>query len=73
MFGNVSKMSWAAFGYYKHTDQVLMDRESLSEKKCVTPWVYMSVIKKYLPTVVDADSIFVYNNASIYIAKNTRK
>ncbi len=72
-FNKVRKMFWAAFTWDKRTDLVAMDGDPTSKRGGVTARAYCAVLDEHLPTVLDADSIFMHDNARIHTAKHTKK
>lgn len=68
IFTKVSKMFWAVFGYGIRSDLVVMDGDPESKKGGVSSRVYRAVLEEHLPTVMEGDSIFMHDNASIHRA-----
>lgn len=66
-------MFWAAFGYGIRTDLVVLTGDPESIKGGVTARIYCQVLSDYLPTVLDYDSIFMHDGASIHTAKIVRQ
>jgi transposase len=62
-------MFWAAFGWMKRTALVPMNGDLESARGGVTARVYRAVLEEYLPTILNADSIFMQDGASIHTAK----
>ena len=65
-------MFWAAFGWRVKSDLVVMKGDPDSARG-VTARKYQSVLKEHLPIVMDADSIFTHNNATIYKARTVQQ
>lgn len=62
-------MFWAAFGWGIRTDLVMMRGDPDAPRGGVTAKRYIEVLEEYLPTVLDWDSIFMHDNASIHTAR----
>jgi hypothetical protein len=61
-------MFWAAFGERKRTNLVAMKGDPDSAHGGVTARRYIEVLEEYLPTILDFDSLFMQDNASIHTA-----
>ena len=61
-------MFWAAFGHGICMNLVYMKGDAALKKGGVMAQQYIEVLDKYLPTVLDHDSIFMQDNAPIYKA-----
>jgi hypothetical protein len=61
-------MFWAAFGHRKRTNLVPMEGDPNSARGGVTARRYIEVLKEHLPTILNFDSIFMQDNASIHTA-----
>jgi hypothetical protein len=49
-----------------------MNGDPTSKKRGVTARVYVKVLEEHVPTVLDADSIFMHDNCRIHTAKHTK-
>jgi len=65
-------MFWAAFGHNKRSNLVTIKGDPDAPLRRVTAKRYIEVLTEYLPTILDFDSIFMQDNASIYIARLVR-
>jgi hypothetical protein len=65
-------MFWAAFGFGCRTDLVVMEGDENAKRGGVTVEVYIEVVREYLPTILDDDSIFIQDNAPIHKAYRVR-
>jgi transposase len=65
-------MFWAAFGFGCRTDLVVMEGDQNAKRGGVTARVYTEVLREYLPTILEADSIFMQDNAPIHKAFKVR-
>ena len=63
------KTFWAAFGWGIRTNLVALEGDPESAKGGVTSQVYLTVLKTHLSTIMEADSIFMHDNAPIHTAK----
>lgn len=61
-------MFWAAFGERKRTNLVAMKGDPDLARGGVTARRYIEVLEEYLPTILDFDSLFMQDNASIHTA-----
>ncbi len=66
-------MFWAAFTWDRRTEMVAMEGNPTSKRGGVTAQAYCAVLDEHLPTVLDADSIFMHDNARIHTARHTKK
>lgn len=66
-------MFWAAFGYSKRTNLVVIRGDADAPQGGVTARRYIEVLEEYLPTILDFDSIFMQDNASIHTAHAVRR
>ncbi len=67
-----TQMFWACFGFGKRTDLVIMDGNPKSPQSRVTAHCYIQVLEEYLPTILEHDSVFMHDNASIHSAHIVR-
>jgi hypothetical protein len=58
-------MFWATFTWDRRTDLVTMIRDPAAKRGAITAQAYCVVLDEYLPTVLDANSIFMHNNARL--------
>lgn len=65
-------MFWAAFGWGIRTNLVVMRGDPNVPRGGVTAIRYIEVIKEYLPTILDFDSIFMQDNAPIHKARSVQ-
>ncbi len=72
-FSRVKKMFWAAFAWDRRTDLGVMNGDPVSKRGGVTAKAYTAVLQEYLPTILDADSIFMHDNARPHTAKLMQK
>ncbi len=68
-FTKVLKVFWAVFGYGVRSDLVAIEGDPESARGGVTARCYLSVLQEHLPTVMDANSIFMHDNARIHMAR----
>ena len=66
-------MFWAAFGHRKRTNLVTMKGDPESARGGVTARRYIEVLEEYLPTILEFDSIFMQDNASIHTAYSVQE
>ena len=66
-------MFWASFGFGIRTNLVVMKGDPDALRGGVTARRYIEVLEEYLPTILDSDSIFMQDNASIHIAYIVRQ
>lgn len=64
----VKKMFWAAFCYARRTALVPMNGDPDARSGGVTARVYREVLNEHLQTILNADSIFMHDNAPIHTA-----
>jgi hypothetical protein len=57
-------MFWAAFGFKCKSD--LIDKNT--KRGGITAKVYIKVLRKYLPIILEHNSVFIQDNAPIYKA-----
>ncbi len=62
-------MFWAAFGHGARTDLVAMEGDPESARGGVTARRYVNVLEEHLQSVMNADSIFMHDNAPIHTAR----
>jgi len=62
-------MFWAAFGWIRRTALVPMNGDPDSERGGVTSRVYRAILEEHLPTILDANSIFMQDGSSIHRAR----
>lgn len=65
-------MFWAAFGFGIRTNLVHMRGDPAAKRGGVTARRYIEVLEENLPTILDIDSIFMQDNASIHTAYAVR-
>jgi transposase len=65
-------MFWACFGFGIRTDLVVMEGDENAKRGGVTARVYIEVLREYLPTILEHDSIFMQDNAPIHKAHLVR-
>ncbi len=63
-----SKMFWGCFSWGRRTDLVVMAGDPDSPRGGVTAKRYIETLEEYLPTILNPNSIFMYDNASIHTA-----
>jgi hypothetical protein len=56
-------MFWAAFGFGCRSDLVVIEGDQNAKRGGVTAKVYIEVLREYLPTIIEHDSIFMQDNA----------
>ena len=61
-------MFWASFGYNKRTNLITMKGDPDAPRGGVTARRYLEVIEENLPTILDFNSIFMQDNASVHTA-----
>ena len=66
-------MFWAAFGFGIRSDLIIIERDQNTKRRDVIAKVYLEVLAKYLPTILEYDSIFIQDNISIYKAYKITK
>jgi transposase len=59
-------MFWAAFGFGYRSNLVVMEGDQNTKRGGVTAKVYLEVLAEYLPTILEANSIFIQDNAPIH-------
>ena len=67
--GRVSVMVWAAFSAERRSRLIIMDGDPQAPRGGVTARVYKGMLESELPTLLDADSIFMQDNAPIHNAR----
>ncbi|KIM96273.1 hypothetical protein OIDMADRAFT_20716 [Oidiodendron maius Zn] len=55
-------MFWAAFGYSKRTELATMPGDPASARGGVSAYWYIEVLEEYIPTILETDTFFIYNN-----------
>ncbi len=66
-------MFWAAFGHGARTDLVIMDGDPDAARGGVSSRIYRDVLEDNLPVIIEADSIFMHDNAPIHTAGIIKK
>jgi transposase len=66
-------MFWAAFGYSKRTNIVTMKGDPDAPRGSVIAHRYIEIIERYLPTVLDINSIVMQDNSSLHTAYMTQR
>jgi transposase len=66
-------MLWGAISYEYTSDLVPMQGDPNAPRGGVTARVYLDLLEQYLPTVMDYDSTFMHDNASIHRAYIVRE
>ena len=66
-------MFWAAFGFGIRSDLVVCKGDPNAPHRGFTARKYRDVLDEYLGTVLDFDSIFIQDNASIHTAHLVRE
>ena len=61
-------MFQAAFGFKCKSDLVVIEGDENAKRGGVTTKVYIKVLREYLPTILEHDSVFMQDNAPIYKA-----
>jgi transposase len=65
-------MFWGCFSWGRRTDLVVMAGDPDSPRGGVTTKRYIGVLEEYLPTILEPNSIFMQDNASIHNAHIVR-
>jgi transposase InsO family protein len=65
-------MFWACFGFGIRSDLVVMKGDPDAPRGGVTARRYIEILDEYLFTILDYDSIFMQDNASIHTAHAVR-
>jgi len=65
-------MFWTAFGFGVRSDLVVIEGDQNAKRGGVTAKVYLEVLREYFFTILEYDSIFMQDNASIYKAHKVR-
>jgi hypothetical protein len=63
-----TQMFWAVFGFGCKSDLVMIEGDQNTKKGGATAKVYLEVLREYLPTILEHDSIFMQDNAPIHKA-----
>jgi hypothetical protein len=61
-------MFWAAFGFRCRSNLVVMEGDKNAKAGGIIAKVYIKVLREYLPTILEHDSVFMQDNALIYKA-----
>jgi hypothetical protein len=61
-------MFWAAFGFRCRSNLVVMEGDKNAKRGGIIAKVYIKVLREYLPTILEHDSVFMQDNALIYKA-----
>jgi hypothetical protein len=61
-------MFWAAFGFRCKSNLVVMEGDKNAKSGGITAKVYIKVLREYLPTILEHDSVFMQDNALIHKA-----
>jgi hypothetical protein len=67
--GRVSVMVWAAFCAAQRSRLFIMDGDPQAPRGGVTARIYKGMLETELPTLLDAESIFMQDNAPIHNAR----
>jgi hypothetical protein len=59
-------MFWVYFGFGCRTDLVVIEGDQNTKRGGVTARVYIDVLREYLPTILEHNSIFMHDNALIH-------
>jgi DDE superfamily endonuclease len=62
------QMFWAVFGFGYRSDLVVMEWDQNAKRRGVTAKVYLEVLAKYLPIILEYNSVFMQDNTPIYKA-----
>jgi transposase len=65
----VKKMFWAAFGWNRRIDLVLMNGDEELARGGVSSRIYKQILEEYLLTILNDDSIFMHDGARIHHTK----
>jgi transposase len=66
-------MFWADFRFGYRSDLVVIEGDQNAKRGGVTAKVYIEVLREYLPTIIEHDSIFMQDNAPIYKAHKVQE
>jgi DDE superfamily endonuclease len=66
-------MFWSGIRYGILRELVPLEGDPESKRRGITARVYLEILDEYLPTLMDADSIFMQDNAPIHIAGKVKK
>jgi hypothetical protein len=61
-------MFWAAFGFKCKSDLIVITGDKNTKRGGITAKVYIKVLRKYLPIILEHNSVFIQDNAPIYKA-----
>ena len=61
-------MFWAAFGFKCKSNLVVIEGDKDAKRRGIIIKVYIKVLREYLPTILEYNSIFMQDNAPIYTA-----
>ncbi|KIM99407.1 hypothetical protein OIDMADRAFT_20021 [Oidiodendron maius Zn] len=61
-------MFWAAFWYSKHTELATIPSDPVSARGGVSVYQYIKVLEEYIPTILETNTFFIYNNVRVYTA-----
>ena len=61
-------MFWAAFGFKCKSNLVVIEGDKDAKRRAIIIKVYIKVLREYLPTILEYNSIFMQDNAPIHIA-----
>ena len=68
-----SQMFWSAIRYGVKGDLIIMPGDPTAKNEGVTAQVYRDVLEEELPTLMNADTIFMHDNAPIYTARKVKR
>ena len=66
-------MFWAAFGFKCKSNLVVIEGDKDAKRRGIIIKVYIKVLREYLPTILEHDSVFMQDNAPIHKAYKVKE